>query len=148
MLLHRRAVSRLDDSHLIMGIWQPLRRRSLIIDCISPELFISLYMTIFDDYAGHKGRYTISPTLLWEYDLTHFDWQRSRKIVVQRVIERGWLRDYFAAFDLYGGIEGFREIIKEVPTLSAQDMNFVCTAFSLKKEELRCYSRRQLRSAT
>lgn len=105
-------------------------------------------MTIFDDYAGHKGRYTISPTLLWEYDLTHFDWQRSRKIVVQRVIERGWLRDYFAAFDLYGGIEGFREIIKEVPTLSAQDMNFVCTAFSLKKEELRCYSRRQLRSAT
>ena len=55
------------------------------------------------------------------------------------------LRDYFAAFDLYGGIEGFREIIKEVPTLSAQDMNFVCTAFGLKKEELRCYTRRQLR---
>ena len=80
-----------------------------------------------------------------DYDLTQFDWQRSRKVVVQRIIERGWLRDYFAAFDLYGGIEGFREIIKEVPTLSAQDMNFVCTAFGLKKEELRCYTRRQLR---
>ena len=60
-------------------------------------------MTIFDDYKDNKGRNTVSPTLLWEYDLTHFDWQRSRKIVVQRIIERGWLKDYFAAFDLYGG---------------------------------------------
>ena len=99
-------------------------------------------MTIFDDYKDNKGRNTVSPTLLWEYDLTHFDWQRSRKIVVQRIIERGWLKDYFAAFDLYGGIEGFREIIKEVPSLSARDMNFVCTVFNLKKEELRCYTRK------
>lgn len=90
-------------------------------------------MTIFDDYIRNKGCCKVSKTLLWDYDLTQFDWQRSRKVVVQRVIERGWLRDYFAAFDLYGGIEGFREIIKEVPTLSAQDMNFVCTAFGLKK---------------
>ena len=102
-------------------------------------------MTIFDDYIRNNGCCKVSKTLLWDYDLTQFDWQRSRKVVVQRIIERGWLRDYFAAFDLYGGIEGFREIIKEVPTLSAQDMNFVCTAFGLKKEELRCYTRRQLR---
>ena len=80
-------------------------------------------MTIFDDYIRNKGCCKVSKTLLWDYDLTQFDWQRSRKVVVQRIIERGGLRDYFAAFDLYGGIEGFREIIKEVPTLSAQDMN-------------------------
>ena len=51
-------------------------------------------MTIFDDYKDNKGRNTVSPTLLWEYDLTHFDWQRSRKIVVQRIIERGWLLNF------------------------------------------------------
>ncbi len=48
-------------------------------------------MTIFDDYNPKTGHYTVSPSLLWEYDLAHFDWQRSRKIVVQRIIERGWL---------------------------------------------------------
>ena len=99
-------------------------------------------MTIFDDYKDNKGCHTVSATLLWVYYLAQFDWQRSRKIVVQRIIERGWLKDYFAAFDLYGGIEGFREIIKEVPSLSARDMNFVCTVFNLKKEELRCYTRK------
>lgn len=61
---------------------------------------------------------TLSPSLLWDYDLSCFDWWKSRKIVVQRVVERGWLSDYFAAFDLYGGIEGFRQIVKELPHLS------------------------------
>ena len=41
--------------------------------------------------------------------------------------------------------EGFREIIKEVPSLSPRDMNFVCVVFNLKKEELKCYTRKLLR---
>ena len=92
-------------------------------------------MILFNRYEQNKGKYHISPTLLWEYDLRHFDWQQARSIVVQRVIERGCAEDYFAAFDLYGGIAGFREILREVSTLSV----------NLKKEELRCYTRRLLR---
>ena len=92
-------------------------------------------MTIFDEYKTYTGEVSISPSLLWEYDLSCFDWWKSRKIVVQRIIERGWLKDFYAAFKLYGGIEGFREIIKEVPSLSPRDMNFVCVVFNLKKEE-------------
>lgn len=48
-------------------------------------------MTIFDDYIRNKGCCKVSKTLLWDYDLTQFDWQRSRKVVVQRIID-GWLR--------------------------------------------------------
>ena len=99
-------------------------------------------MTIFDEYKTYTGDSSISPSLLWEYDLSHFDWWKSRKIVVQRVIERGWLKDFYAAFNLYGGIEGFREIIKELPSLSPRDMNFVCIVFNLEKEELKCYTRK------
>lgn len=102
-------------------------------------------MILFDSYEQNKGRYKISPTLLWDYDLRHFDWQRNRCIVVQRVVERGRVEDYFAAFDLYGGIAGFRELLREVTTLSERDMNFVCKVFHLETEELRCYTRRQLR---
>ena len=58
-------------------------------------------MTLFDEYKEYPGDVTISPSLLWEYDLSHFDWWKSRKIVVQRVIERGWLKDFYAAFNLY-----------------------------------------------
>ena len=103
-------------------------------------------MTIFDEYQNYTDEVSISPSLLWEYNLSDFDWLKSRKIVAQRIIERGWLKDFYAAFKLYGGIESFREIIKEIPTLSDRDMNFVCSAFNLKKEELKCYTRKQLRN--
>ena len=102
-------------------------------------------MTIFDDYKKYKNLGSLSPTLLWEYDHSDFDWWKSRKIVVQRILERGWLKDFYAAFNIYGGIEGFREIVKEVPYLSPRDIDFVCIAFNLKKEELRCYTRKLLR---
>ena len=98
-------------------------------------------MVIFDTYraGGHK----LNSALLWEYDLNEFDWQRGKVVVVQRVIEMGEPEDFFAAFDLYGGMVGFREIIKSVPYLNALDMHFVCTFFNLKREDLRCYTKKQ-----
>ena len=98
-------------------------------------------MAIFDDYKKY-GACSVSPSLLWEYDLSDFDWWKSRKIVVQRILERGWLEDYYTGFNLYGGIEGFREIIKEIPFLSPRDMNFACIVLDLKKEDLKCYTRK------
>lgn len=102
-------------------------------------------MTVFDDYPKYAGKCALSPTLLWEYDLSHFDWWKSRKTVVQRVIERGWMNDFYAALNLYGGIEGIRDIIKEIPYLSDRDVCFVCAVFHLKREELKCYTRIPLR---
>ena len=89
---------------------------------------------------------TIPKHLLWDMDLEHFDVQENKKIVVQRVIEDGLPEDYNIIFSLYGGIEGVREIIKQIHHFRyAQDIAFVCAAFGLKKEELECYKRQQLR---
>lgn len=95
----------------------------------------------------HSGQpRAISPSLLWDQDMRTFDWQASKVVVVQRVVERGNAGDFLAAFDLYGGEEGFREVIKQVPYLSDIDINFVCIFFNLRREELLCCTRRQLRA--
>lgn len=101
--------------------------------------------TFFSGYKPNSN--TINTALLWDYDISCFDWQKSKAIVVQRVIERGDFSDFYAAFDIYGGFSGFREIIKSIPYLSDIDMNFVCHYFNLKKEDLRCYTRKQSRAA-
>ncbi len=99
----------------------------------------------FSDWEEHKEN-TIKPSLLWEYNLENFDWHKNRGIVVQRVIERGWYSDWYAAINLYGGLENFIEIIKnKVPSLNAKDLNYVCIGFNLKKEDLKCYRRKQYR---
>jgi hypothetical protein len=47
-------------------------------------------------YLGDYKKYPdakVNPTLLWEYDLSDFDFQQMRNIVVQRVIGRGCSND-------------------------------------------------------
>lgn len=97
---------------------------------------------IFDDWQQKSIGTEISNSLFWEYDLSNFNWEDMKVLVVQRVIERGWPKDFYAMIKKYGGIENIRHIIKEIPFLSDKDMNFVCMVFNLKKEELKCYTRK------
>jgi len=96
----------------------------------------------FDHYKEHPEA-RIRPSLLWEYDLTCFDWKNMKNIVLQRVIERGRISDFYAAMNLYG-FESFIDGIKDIPHLNKKDISFVCTVFGIKKHELKCYTHKQL----
>ena len=93
-----------------------------------------------------KPNTQIPKKLLWDVDWNNFDLQKNKKMVVQRVIEYGLPEDYNTIFQLYGGVSGVRKIIKEISHFRyPQDISFVCMAFNLKKENLKCYKRQQLR---
>ena len=105
-------------------------------------------MRIFDSYLSEKGRHEVDKGLLWEYDLESFDWQKYRKVVIERVVSMGRLSDWYGAFDLYGGIRGVRKIARdEVVDLSPRDLNFMCRALNLNISETKCYKQAQLRAA-
>ena len=97
----------------------------------------------FTDYRRHKDS-VIRSSLLWDYDLSAFDWQRMRNIVVQRVLERGRINDFYAMLNLYG-LKGVKEALASVPYMSDKDMNFACLTFNLNKNNLKCYKLRQSR---
>jgi hypothetical protein len=95
----------------------------------------------FDNYKNHTHS-TIRPSLLWEYDLTNFDWNAMQNVVLQRVVERGRLEDFYAAMNLYGK-KAFIDGLKEIPNLCDKDINFVSAVFGIKKHELKCYKNKQ-----
>lgn len=101
---------------------------------------------IFDDWATHKKE-TLSPTLFWEYDLTSPKWNLwdMRNIIVERVLERGLESDYYAMFQTYEGLDKVKEIVKNIPYLDNREISWACVLFDLKKEELKCYTRKQSR---
>lgn len=96
----------------------------------------------FDDYPSHLDA-RIRPSLLWEYELDGFDWLAMRNIVVQRVIERGRINDFYAALNLYG-LSGFKEGVKNIPYMNSKDKTFVCSVFGIKKNKLTCYTQKPL----
>ena len=96
----------------------------------------------FDKYKEHKDA-KINPSLLWEYDMSRFDFQQMRNVVVQRVVERGWPDDWYAALNLYGE-DGMIAAIKEIPYLNDKDMYFASSIFEIPLAEMKCYERKQL----
>lgn len=89
---------------------------------------------------------TIPQHLLWDANLKDFDWEKRKSYVVQRVIERGREEDFYTIFRMYGGVEGVREIAKNIKHFRfPEDATFVSTVFDIKKEDMLCYERKRLR---
>jgi hypothetical protein len=105
---------------------------------------------MFEDWEKRiKDNPQVYKGLLWDVDtskMTDKDWQRMKLFVVERVVRFGKESDWYAIFQLYGGIEGVREIIKQIRSvLEPKDEAFVRTVFNLNKEDLICYERKRLR---
>ena len=99
----------------------------------------------FSDFKEHQDA-SIDTSLLWEYNLSEFDFISMRNIVVQRVIERGWPDDWYAMLNLYGE-EGVISAIKAITYLNDKDMHFVSKTFQIPLSEMKCYERKLLNQA-
>jgi hypothetical protein len=95
----------------------------------------------FDDYKKFPEA-ALNPQLLWEYNLAGFNYQEMRNVVVQRVIERGWPKDWYFTLNQYG-IDEVKSIIKNLPYLNDKDMNFVSHQFNIPLTSMKCYEKKQ-----
>ncbi|MBQ7269603.1 MAG: hypothetical protein IJS62_07125 [Bacteroidales bacterium] len=101
-------------------------------------------MRFFNKYV--PGNRQINKALLWEFDTNDIDIDKCKTLIAERTIEIGVLEDFYAAFDLFGGIQEFADIAKNnITGLSDKGLNFLCVAFGIKKEETKCYKNRLLR---
>ena len=96
----------------------------------------------FKDYKS-KSDAQIRDSLLWEFRENDVDYDKMKSIVVQRVIERGRMDDFYAILNKYG-VDDTKKIIKNLSYLNDKDIAFVCAVFELNKEDLKCYTRKQL----
>lgn len=65
----------------------------------------------------------INPALLWEYDLETFNYLKSYKIVIERVLERGTLEEWKEMVSLYTK-EQILETIEWSAQLEQRDKDF------------------------
>ncbi|HFA50799.1 MAG TPA: hypothetical protein ENJ95_17465 [Bacteroidetes bacterium] len=70
-----------------------------------------------------KENINIRPHLLWEFNLDSFDFERSKAIVIERVIERGDMKDWKEMIRYYGK-DKILAVAKSSKSLSLRDKNF------------------------
>ncbi|HWR33517.1 MAG TPA: hypothetical protein VN451_08330 [Chitinophagaceae bacterium] len=71
----------------------------------------------------NKRPHIINPALLWEYDLDTFNYEKSYKIVIERVLERGNLEEWREMVKLYTK-EQILETIEWSAQLDKRDKDF------------------------
>lgn len=71
----------------------------------------------------NKDKPNIPPYLLWEYDLKTFNYDKSYKIVIERVLERGTMEDWKEIVSYYKK-EKILETIEWSAQLDKRDKDF------------------------
>jgi hypothetical protein len=70
-----------------------------------------------------QAKPNIRPHLLWEYNLETFNWKKSYKIVIERVIQRGTMEDWRGMMTYYT-LDQILETVEWSKQLDARDKNF------------------------
>ncbi|HQW03405.1 MAG TPA: hypothetical protein PLV75_15355 [Saprospiraceae bacterium] len=65
----------------------------------------------------------LRPHLLWEYDLETFNWKKSYKIVIERVIQLGTMEDWKAMMSFYS-LDQILSTVDWSKQLDNRDKNF------------------------
>ena len=81
----------------------------------------------------------INPALLWDIDFQELDYEKNARQVIERVITRGSLSDWFAIKAFYGTDRIKSEIVK-IRSLDRVTFNFCSTYFQIPKEQFKCYN--------
>jgi len=98
-------------------------------------------MKYLDDWKDHS-HLKISPTILWEYDLSRFDWQKMCRIVVLRVLQYGTKEDWYAMLNLYSGKKKVADIVRQIRNILIRDACYAAIVLEVDKKELSCFTPR------
>jgi len=88
----------------------------------------------------------IRKELFWDIDLKSFDYEKNRKLIIERVMNYGTVSEFRAILRYYG-YKTVRQEIKEAGSLEPKTLEFVSSFFNLPKQSLRCYTKKQLNQA-
>ncbi len=81
----------------------------------------------------------LSKTLFWDTDITKIDYEKNARHIIERVLMRGMLTDWFEIKKYYGTERIKNEIIK-IRYLDKVTLNFCSKYFKIQKKQFKCYN--------
>jgi hypothetical protein len=78
-------------------------------------------------------------TLFWDVAFDSIDWRQHARFVINRVVTRGNLEDWFLLKKIYG-CEKIKKEVLCIRSLDAKTLNFLSIYFGVKKADFRCCS--------
>lgn len=93
-----------------------------------------------------KKSYTIkdlSSHLFWDVDTSLLDFNTSKNIIIQKVLEYGMMKDWQIIKEVYGK-QTILKTALQLRNLDDVTLAFLSNIFDINKEEFRCYTHKTL----
>ena len=84
-----------------------------------------------------------SEHLFWDVDKTKLDLEKSKKYIINRVLDYGLINDWQIIYNYYG-ITKIGEIAIRIRDLDKKSIAFISTLSKIPKEKFLCYIMKQL----
>lgn len=80
-----------------------------------------------------------SENLFWDVDLADIDYEKNANQIINRVLLRGNLTDWFEIKNFYG-INQLKDEVIKMRYLDERTLSFCSVYFEIPKTEFRCYN--------
>ncbi|MEZ5038858.1 MAG: hypothetical protein R2828_03170 [Saprospiraceae bacterium] len=84
----------------------------------------------------------LSRNIFWDVDFNALDFDQNSSFIINRVVSRGNLDDWFSIKEYYG-LPNIKEIIINTRYLDKISLSFFSLYFDIPKENFRCYNIQQ-----
>ncbi len=81
----------------------------------------------------------LSENLFWDVDINDIDYEQYSQHVINRVLLRGNLNDWYEIKEFYG-LARIKHDVLEMRYLDQRSLSFCSTYFDLPKTEFKCYN--------
>ena len=85
---------------------------------------------------------TLPNYLFWDIELNSLDFKKNARFIIQRVIQKGSLKDWISIKEFYG-IDFIKQEILMIRDLDLKTLQFFSTYFGIDKNNFRCFSIQQ-----
>lgn len=82
-----------------------------------------------------SGIYPFNPNLFWDCNPDLIDFKKNQRYVIERVLTRGFIEDFYILLKIYTPDE-IRNALRKSKELDPKTINFCSTFFNISKSEM------------
>lgn len=84
----------------------------------------------------------LSQHLFWDIDKTKLDIEKHKRLIIERVMNRGNLKDLNILFQIYD-VDSIKHELLNIGYLDKKTLNWAAIFFNLNKTDFKCYTKTQ-----
>ncbi len=84
----------------------------------------------------------LRPELFWDVDSSKLDVEKNKRLIIDRVLSLGTLKEFKAILGVYGKAV-IKNEVQNIGYFDVKTLEFIVSYFGIEKHKMKCYTKKQ-----